>query len=215
MRDKRGEDVPKSTFFKLTAEKQKNLIDAAMNEFARSTFKEVKISNIIKRAKIPRSSFYDYFDDKEDLFLYLLSIIKETKKAYMAPFLKRESSSFFMSFRELLQAGALFAADHPEYEEIAKKIYENKELMQEILGEDHEGVVSIYERLINSGIQSGELKSDLDTKFIAECVYHLLTNLFVDGFQDNRGGTVSNSINDKTEKLISFLQNGIGITKKK
>ncbi|WP_179295455.1 TetR/AcrR family transcriptional regulator [Bacillus sp. FJAT-45350] len=201
--------MPKSTFFKLTEEKQKNLIDAAMYEFARSTFDEVKISNIIKLAKIPRSSFYDYFDDKEDLFRHLLSIIKEKKQSYMVPFLQKESSSFFESFHELLKAGALFAAKHPEYEKIAKKLYENKQLMQEILGEDQQSVVSIYEGLINSGIQSGELKPNLDAKFISECIYHLTAN-FVDGFKDNSGETVCDSINKKSEKLLSLLKDGIG-----
>lgn len=203
--------MPKSTFFKLTEEKQENLINAAIYEFSRSSFDEVKISNIIKKAKIPRSSFYDYFDDKEDLFLHLLSIVKETKQTYMAPYLQKKSFSFFERFRELLTAGAFFAAEHPEYEKIANKLYENKQLMHDLLGENQQSVVSIYEGLIEIGKESGELKPDIDSKFISECIYHLSANLFVNAFKDDREETVKDSINEKTEKLLSFLKNGIGV----
>lgn len=203
--------MPKSTFFKLTEEKQKYLINAAMYEFSRSSFDEVKISNIIKLAKIPRSSFYDYFDDKEDLFLHLLSIVKETKQTYMAPYLEKKSISFFDRFREILTAGAFFAAEYPEYERLANKLYENKQLMNDLLGENQQSVVSIYEGLIVSGMESGELKPDIDSKFISECIYHLSANLFVDVFKENREETGKDSINEKLEKLLSFLKNGIGV----
>lgn len=201
--------MPKPTFFKLTEEKQQILIDAAMREFAGSTFDEVKISTIIKSAKIPRSSFYDYFDDKEDVYLYLLSIIKEKKQTHMAPFLQAESSSFFESLRELLKAGALFAAQYPLYEQMAKKLYENKQFMQKVAGEDQQNVTSIYKELVINGMESGELNPTLDAQFIAECIYQL-TISFVDGFKDNGDEKISDTINEKTEKLISLLKNGIG-----
>ncbi len=54
-------------FFKLPAEKQKRILDAARKEFARVPFEEASINQIIKNAGISRGSFYTYFEDKEDL----------------------------------------------------------------------------------------------------------------------------------------------------
>lgn len=202
--------MPKTTFFKLTKEKQQSLIDAAMSECARSSFDDMKISNIIKLAKIPRSSFYDYFEDKEDLFLYLLSIVKETKQTFMAPYLQKESSSFFERIRELLKAGALFANEYPEYEKLAKKFYEDKQLMHELLGQNQQSMVSLYEGLIKSGMDSGEVNSNLDAKFLSECLYHLTANLFLEGFTDKRTETVEEYIAKRTDSLLSLLKNGMG-----
>ncbi len=65
--------MPKDTFFRLPEEKRQRIIDAAGLEFKRVPYGETSINRIIKAADIPRGSFYQYFEDKQDLFLYLLS----------------------------------------------------------------------------------------------------------------------------------------------
>lgn len=66
--------MPKVTFFNLPEEKQEILIEAAKKEFSRVSLHEASISNIIKAADIPRGSFYQYFDDKDDAFFYVLEL---------------------------------------------------------------------------------------------------------------------------------------------
>ncbi|MED3971721.1 TetR/AcrR family transcriptional regulator [Priestia megaterium] len=203
--------MPKVTFFKLTEEKQKNLMDAAIYEFSNHSFNEVKISKIIKQANIPRSSFYDYFIDKEDLFMHLLSIIKETKQTYMAPYLQNTSSSFFDNFYNLLKAGAIFAAQHPDYEKLLYRLYEDKQLMHNLLEENQQSVISVYEELINSGINSGELRKDLDAKFVSRCIYHLSINLFINEFDKSREENLKDYFGEQAGKLLSLLKDGISL----
>lgn len=64
--------MPKQTFFNLPEDKKQTLIRAAKREFSRVPLYEASISNIIKSAGIPRGSFYQYFEDKEDTFYFLL-----------------------------------------------------------------------------------------------------------------------------------------------
>ena len=64
--------MPSETFLRLPEEKRTRLVDAAWEEFLRVPFEEVSINQIIQRAKIPRGSFYQYFEDKKDLFFYLI-----------------------------------------------------------------------------------------------------------------------------------------------
>lgn len=64
--------MPKQTFYNLQSDKQKRIVDAAKKEFSKRNFYESSINKIIKDAGIPRGSFYQYFENKEDLFLYLL-----------------------------------------------------------------------------------------------------------------------------------------------
>lgn len=64
--------MPKSTFFKISEEKQKRILEAAKNEFSNVPYSRVSINKIIKNAEIPRGSFYQYFDGKEDLFELLI-----------------------------------------------------------------------------------------------------------------------------------------------
>lgn len=69
--------MPTSTFFRLPEEKRQRLIDAAWEEFSRTSFSDASINRIIHEARIPRGSFYQYFADKEDLFWYLLAGVRE------------------------------------------------------------------------------------------------------------------------------------------
>ena len=65
-------EVPKETFLKLSNEKQQKVLDAAKKEFARVPIENVSIKNIVEDADIARGSFYQYFESKEDLLVYLL-----------------------------------------------------------------------------------------------------------------------------------------------
>lgn len=69
--------MPTSTFFRLPEEKRQRLIDAAVAEFSQTTFSDVSINKIILSAHIPRGSFYQYFEDKDDLFRYLIGEMRD------------------------------------------------------------------------------------------------------------------------------------------
>ena len=69
--------MPTPTFFRLPEEKRKRLIEASWAELTRARFTDVSISRIITAAHIPRGSFYQYFEDKEELIRYLLEDMRE------------------------------------------------------------------------------------------------------------------------------------------
>lgn len=69
--------MPTSTFFRLPEEKRARLIGACWDEVSQVRFSEVSINRIISAARIPRGSFYQYFEDKEDLIRYLLEDMRE------------------------------------------------------------------------------------------------------------------------------------------
>ena len=63
--------------FDLSKEKQKNIIDASTKEFKRVLLKDASINKIIKDANISRGSFYNYFNDINDLYMYSLNNYKK------------------------------------------------------------------------------------------------------------------------------------------
>ena len=69
--------MPSSTFFRLPEEKRQRLIEAAWEEFSRVSYSEASINQIIHAARIPRGSFYQYFNDKGELFWYLRDEMRE------------------------------------------------------------------------------------------------------------------------------------------
>lgn len=68
--------MPTKTFFNLQDEKKNKIIEVSKNEFSRYSFYDASINRIIKEAGISRGSFYQYFNNKEDLFIYILDDYK-------------------------------------------------------------------------------------------------------------------------------------------
>lgn len=95
--------MPKETFFNLPVEKQETLIQAALTEFSRVPLNEASITNILKHAKIPRGSFYQYFTDKEDAFFYLLELGTKLKREKLLEYLQQTDGDLADAFIELFK----------------------------------------------------------------------------------------------------------------
>lgn len=93
--------MPSSTFLNLPAEKQEKLLEAATREFSHRPFNEASINQIIKEAGIPRGSFYMYFQDKEDLFRYLLKEYVDQLFMLLEEFLLRNGGDIFQALLDL------------------------------------------------------------------------------------------------------------------
>ena len=78
--------MPTKTFFNLKEEKKERIEKALIHEFGKGSFEQVSITNIINYAKIPRGSFYQYFQDKKDAVTYIIEkfISIEHNKTYKA-----------------------------------------------------------------------------------------------------------------------------------
>jgi AcrR family transcriptional regulator len=74
--------MPKDTFNNINEEKKRKIFDAAVLEFSTRRFSEASINQIVKTAGIPRGSFYQYFNYKEDIFLYMYEEIAREKPAF-------------------------------------------------------------------------------------------------------------------------------------
>ena len=70
--------MPTTTFFRLPQEKRDRLLLAAEEEFTRVNFSDASINRIVQGAHIPRGSFYQYFNDKEDIFFFLLDSMRDS-----------------------------------------------------------------------------------------------------------------------------------------
>ncbi|WP_458414754.1 TetR/AcrR family transcriptional regulator [Schinkia sp. CFF1] len=95
--------MPKVTFFNLAADKRKILIAALEKEFSRVPLYDASISNIVKEAKIPRGSFYQYFEDKEDAYFFLLcEQIRESKENF-ALCLQKNNGDLFQAMIKMYE----------------------------------------------------------------------------------------------------------------
>jgi AcrR family transcriptional regulator len=93
--------LPKQTFFNLSEPKRKKLLESADLEFTRVPFFEASIANIIKTAGISRGSFYQYFEDKDDVYFYLLEAKLKKAKIYFSGLLEIHQGDLIQAVIEL------------------------------------------------------------------------------------------------------------------
>ena len=73
------------TFERLSEEKKERVIAAARAEFISAPYEKTSINRILANAEIPKGSFYQYFDDKSDLFsLCICNVYDKLIKARQA-----------------------------------------------------------------------------------------------------------------------------------
>ena len=87
--------MPKETFFNLNPEKRRKIEEAILEEFSKTPIEKASISNIITNANIPRGSFYQYFEDKEDAIKYIIENFIETEQKKMCEILKSTNGNIF------------------------------------------------------------------------------------------------------------------------
>lgn len=65
------------TFYRLPDDKKDRLLAAAHREFTILPYEKTSINRILAEANIPKGSFYQYFDDKSDLFYLCIYSVYE------------------------------------------------------------------------------------------------------------------------------------------
>ena len=214
--------MPKATFLNLPEEKKKIIEEKAINEFAAFGYDKASINRIVEKCKIAKGSFYQYFDDKKDLFLYLVKVISEEKMKYMSPVLNNpDKYDFFTLIRELFVSGLRFAADNPEITIMGNWLFKNKShpIFKEVLDMGLQSAQNVYIKLLELAVSRGEVRDNIDLNFVAYMVSSMNISVIEYCFQSVKGGETDMRKLDKdiikiVDLLIDFIKNGIGTRKK-
>lgn len=76
--------MPTELYNALSTEKKELILDAAFNEFSRYPFEYSSINQIVKTSGISRGSFYLYFKDKLDIYLYTIQkVLKQQSQQFI------------------------------------------------------------------------------------------------------------------------------------
>lgn len=103
--------MPTKTFFNLPEEKRGKLLDAIREEFSRVPFSEVSINQIVRMAGIARGSFYQYFEDKQDMLEYLLADYHDMMERRALDSLKNSGGDLFRMFIDIFDFTYAFVTE--------------------------------------------------------------------------------------------------------
>lgn len=109
-----GRYMPKETFFNLNRNKREQIEKAAVQEFAANGLKGASVNAIVSHAGIAKGSFYQYFENLEDLYDHILKIIQNTKLELITSLpLSGNNLDTFRYLTRLLQVDLAFELKYP------------------------------------------------------------------------------------------------------
>lgn len=207
-------------------DKRKKILDIAIDEFAEHPYKAVSISRIVRRAGIAKGSFYQYFEDKADLYLFLIEMFTAEKMAFAGQNPPPDrAATIFEHLRWLGEASATFELSHPGLAHVSyRALYEDVPLPEETMLRIREGSYSFFLKFVREGIEKGSIDPQVDPEMAAVVFNAISLNL---GKQmiDRLGIKIEEVVRRERqpldsaegrrmwENLIYILQHGMGVKK--
>jgi AcrR family transcriptional regulator len=117
--------MPKPTFENLPEEKRRRLIDLAVDEFTEHPYAQASLSRIVARAGIAKGSIYQYFDDKLDLYRWLLTReVARRKQEHLADAVPLAMGDLFDRLGAMYLVGLRFLLAHPRIARLGTRALE-------------------------------------------------------------------------------------------
>lgn len=161
------------TFHKLKKEKKKQFTDAFLREFSLKTYDEASITAVVKSLGIAKGSVYQYFEDKQALFMYLIEVCSSTKLKYIGHLKREDYKDYWTYFRQLYQEGVRFDLEHPLASHFLHNLNNNinapslKEMYRHMMRQ----TVDAFEQMVRKEITLKLFRDDIPLNTMAFMLY--------------------------------------------
>jgi len=210
-----SDQMPNQTFFNLPDDKRQMIVRAAMEEFSKASYSEASTNQICKKGQMAKGSFYQYFQDKQDLYDYVMTLANSVKIEFFAKSLEQLPNMGLLDQVKLVYVkGVEFARKHPMYAALGDKF--SKETDEAAKSAVLEGTVqqagTFFEVLIQQGKSRGEIVESVSTVALAKLLQTLNQTVYEHMLEQY--GSVDYEHHEKemhvfVEELLDILANGV------
>jgi AcrR family transcriptional regulator len=180
-----GGKMPKQTFFNLEFETRQAIVKAAVEEFAQFPFEQASLTKIVEKCGIAKGSMYQYFEDKRDLYLYVVDLAYEQKRAYVGRAFAIKGDIFSVLEAYYLQSFR-FAQDHPLFHQVTNRFWDSKaEILRSEIEKGRFSRAQDFAAFLAEAMAKGEVNKDLDPEAVF-FVYHAVGKDLIDYFEQGQ-----------------------------
>jgi len=156
--------MPKQTFLNLPEEKRNTIINAAIEEFAHYGLENASTNRIVENSGISKGSFYQYFEDKQDVFMHLLTVLEQQKMEYLnGSHPPSTNMDTFGYFRWMIKTGLEFSSSQPRLTQaISRVMFGEGQYFGNNFAYLRERTILGLRTLIEQAIERGEVDPSVD-----------------------------------------------------
>ena len=156
--------MPQQTFLNLPEEKRTVIIDAAIDEFAQYGLENASTNRIVANSGISKGSFYQYFEDKQDVFMYLLTVLEREKMEYFKdkhpPSMNMDT---FQYFRWMIKTGMEFNTSNPRLTQAITRVMIGEGMyFGNTFADNRRKSLAALKVMIEQAIERGEVDPSVD-----------------------------------------------------
>lgn len=207
--------MPRETFFNLPKDKRDHIITAAIKEFSQAGYSTASTNQICKKSGIPKGSFYQYFTDKLDLYVYIMTLAIEEKIRFFSVALTEfPALSLLEQIRLLFTKGIEFAKTHPQYAALGEQFSKESDesAKSAVIKEGDKRSDTLFLQMIDQAKAKGEIDDSVDAQALSLLLQSL--NSAVNSYMQDRYGSLSYEEHEKDmkhfiESLLNILYRGI------
>lgn len=201
--------MPNPAFFNLSEDKRNLIISVATEVFSSANYDTASINQICKKSNIAKGSFYQYFTDKLDLYIYIMTLAIEKKVSFFTIILDQfKILTLLEQIRLLFIKGIEFAKEYPQYAALGEQFSkENNETVKSaVIKEGEKQSEILFAQMVDHAKLKGEVSSKVDTLALSMMLQSL--NKTVNEYMLNKFGGVNHThFNEDTNKLVDSLLN--------
>lgn len=206
--------MPKNTFFNLPKNKMEKIIEVALEEFVNYSYENASINRIVERAEIAKGSFYQYFEDKKDLYGYIIEEAYSKKLLFMLDAIENmKYNDFFSSLKELYTAEINFALESSKSSTVIHNYTKCSpaEFNGEIL-KSNQKYREVFEKLILKGIENKDIDAEADEKKRVFLLIHLSMSILE--YYINEVNCDFSKTMEYLDGIINLFKDGIKLKKR-
>lgn len=198
-------------FHSLDKEKQKNIIDSALAEFAEKGFKRASTNIIAQNAKIGKGMLFYYFGTKEELFDFLCEyVIEYVKNTYVMRF-NTETDDFIERYQIMAQLKREAMAEYSLPFEFYKGFFlaENAEYFEKHKTETTELREQVFDKMygdIDYSLFRGDIEHKSAIKYI-KWMFESYENSLIEKVKRGEIDVTDKNTNEKLwEEFYGFIR---------
>ena len=203
---KKGDHMPSETFFRLPESKQQRIIEAIKEEIARVPYENFSIGNIIRHCSISRGSFYQYFKNKEEIYLYLISGYQDLFLRFALETLEKNGGDFF-DMLEVTFRYAVRMLCYKDSKAFRHNLFCNMRLCEQIWQKDDSSAQNQFEiERFRASVDKSKLRLDSEEEF------NILFDIcMINALKDAAGIFIAD---DNEQKVLDNFQRKLTLLKK-
>jgi len=201
--------LPTATYFKLPDDKRNRIFQAAVNEFAKRNIDAASLANIVAEAKISRGSIYQYFRDKEDLYIHVIESLREKRAEYVKPvFDLYKKEPFLVFFENLCILDSEYMSKNPMQLEVGKHLYGHAHgVSHKLILKYQKHFRELFLIAIDYDMDRDIIRPDVNRAVLADLCVHLMTDVFI--FQSLYDNLTIEDISRRTVEMMGIIRDGV------